>query len=99
MKLYIIVNNTLNAGLKAAQAIHAFRAFVGEYPHIEKYWHKEHNNIVVLQDSDLGNLAERLEADGYRVSRFTEPDLDDALTAICAEPNAGEMLSALPLAC
>jgi hypothetical protein len=98
MKLFVVVNAALNAGLKCAQGIHAFRAFCGDYPHLEEYWHREHNNIVVLQDDDIPSLAERLEAAGLRISRFTEPDLDDQLTAICAEPGAWKQLSNVPLA-
>ena len=98
MKLYIVVKKTLNAGLKAAQAIHAFRQFVGEYPILESYWHAEHNNIVVLHEDDLLGLEERLRAAGYRVSAFHEPDLDGELTAICVEPAAWRVLSSLPLA-
>jgi hypothetical protein len=98
MRLFVIVNAALDAGLKAAQAIHAFRSFCGEYPHIEQYWHHESNNIVVLQDDDIPSLAERLEKKGFRLSRFTEPDRDDELTAICAEPGAWKQLSNLPLA-
>jgi len=98
MKLYVIVKRTLSAGLKCAQAIHAFRAFCGEYPVIEAYWHAEHNNIVVLQEDSLEHLADLLEAEGYRLSRFYEPDLGDELTAICVEPAAWRMLSSKPLA-
>jgi hypothetical protein len=96
--LYVIVNAALAAGLKCAQAIHAFRAFVGEYPDLEAQWHQGHNNIVVLQHDDLPGLAERLAGAGFKLSQFHEPDLGDALTAICAEPGAWRQLSSLPLA-
>jgi hypothetical protein len=98
MKMYVIVKKTLTAGLKCAQAIHAFRAFCGEYPHIDEYWYKESNNIVVLQDDDIETMADKLEELGYRLSRFHEPDLDNQLTAICVEPNAWKHLSNVPLA-
>ena len=98
MKLYVIVKKTLTTGLKCAQAIHAFRAFCGEYPHLEAYWHTEHNNIVVLQVDDIESMAAGLEQEGYRLSRFCEPDLADELTAICVEPGAWRVLSSLPLA-
>lgn len=98
MKLFVVVKKTLAAGLYAAQAIHAFRAFVGEYPVLEAFWHEEHNNIVVLQDDDIEGLVERLRAAGFRLSTFREPDLDNELTAICVEPNARRALSNLSLA-
>ena len=88
MKLYVIVKKTLAAGLMAAQAIHAFRAFVGEYPVLERYWHEEHNNIVVLHENDLEGLKQRLAESGYRLSEFRETDLGGELTAICVEPAA-----------
>jgi hypothetical protein len=98
MKLFVIVSAALNAGLKAAQGIHAFRAFQNDHPEVEQNWHTNHNNIVVLQDDDIPSLAARLEAKGFRISRFHEPDLDDELTAITAEPGAWKQLSSLPLA-
>jgi hypothetical protein len=98
VKLYIIVREALSTGLKIAQACHALRAFVGDYPHLDAYWHAEHNNIVVLQVDDIDSLADRLEAAGFRISKFREPDLDDQLTAFAAEPAAWKHLSSLRLA-
>ncbi len=98
MKLYVVVSAALSAGLKAAQAIHAFRQFVGEYPHLEQYWYHESNNIVVLQTDDLPALADDLSGKGLRLCTFREPDLEDQLTALCVEPNAANWLSTLPLA-
>ena len=83
-KLYIIVSAALGAGLKCAQACHALRSFVAEHSEIEREWHDNHNNIVVLQHDDVSSLAERLEAQGFKLSRFHEPDLNNELTAICA---------------
>lgn len=98
MKLYVIVQTVLDAGLKAAQAIHAFRAFQDDHPEVEADWHANANNIVVLQADELPSLADQLEARGFRLARFHEPDLDDQLTAVCVEPNAWRQLSSLPLA-
>jgi len=98
MKLYLIVKTALGAGLRCAQAIHAFRAFVGEYPHIETFWHLEHNNIVVLRHEDPESLAALLRMHGLRLSLFREPDLDNEVTALCVEPAGARYLSTLPLA-
>ena len=98
MKLFVVVDKTLSTGLKAAQGIHAAFLFGVEYPVISAYWYAEHNNIVVLQSGALVALAARLEAGGFRLSRFHEPDLDGQLTAICVEPGAHKKLSTLPLA-
>lgn len=98
MKLYIVVRAALSAGLKCAQAVHAFRAFVGDHPVIEHHWHTEHNNVVVLEHDDPEALAGELAARELRLSVFREPDLDGQLTAICVEPAGGRWLSTLPLA-
>ena len=98
MKLFVVVDKTLTTGLKAAQGIHAAFAFAREYPVLSTYWQQEHNNIVVLESDALVVLAARLEAAGFRLSRFHEPDLDGQLTALCIEPGAAKMLSNLPLA-
>jgi hypothetical protein len=97
-KLYIVVNAALNAGLIAAQACHALRQFVGDHPVLDAQWHAQSNNIVVLEHDDVASIAARMEASGLAVSRFHEPDLDDALTAIAVEPHDGRLLSNLPLA-
>lgn len=96
MKLYVIVDALLSAGAKAAQAIHAFRAFIEAHPHIEQRWFLESNRIVVLQAGDIPTLAEKLEALGLNIARFTDEDLQ-RLTAIAAEPAAERHLSSYPL--
>lgn len=97
MKLYIVVSNSLSAGLKCAQACHAMHAFTLAHPDATREW-EAHNNIVVLEHGDIPGTADMLEALGLRLSRFHEPDLDDALTAICVEPAGGRQLSTLRLA-
>jgi hypothetical protein len=97
-KLYIIVDSSLSPGLKMAQGIHASKLFEREYPELEQQWYEESNNIVVLEHEDLVDVARELEQLGYKLSRFHEPDLDDALTAVCAEPKAWRVLSNIRLA-
>jgi len=71
---------------------------VGDHPVIDADWHATSNNLVVLQCDDIPSLADRLDAAGIKLSRFTEPDLDDALTAIAVEPDGWRHLSSLALA-
>ena len=97
MKLYIIVSRALSTGLKCAQACHAMHAFTLAYPDITREW-EESNNVVVLEHDDLPSLAGTLEAMGLSLARFHEPDMDDALTAICVEPSARRHVSTLRLA-
>ena len=54
--------------------------------------------MVVLEHPDLAILAAELQAHGLRVSLFHEPDLDDQLTALSAEPAAWRRLSNVKLA-
>lgn len=98
-KLYIVVLSTLSAGMKAAQACHALRAFGASYPDIDRDWYETSNNIVVLEHDDPAGLADRLDAHGMMLARFNEPDMDGALTSICVAPEARKLLSRVPLAC
>ena len=97
MKLYLIVMRSLSAGMKAAQACHAMHAFTQAHPAITAEWQRD-NNIVVLEHDNIAERAEDLERRGYTLVRFHEPDLDDALTAICVEPAAWRHVSSLRLA-
>ena len=98
MRLYIVLEKALDAGLKMAQAVHAGFLFDEEHRELRHQWYTESNNIVVLEREDLPSLADELEAAGFRLSRFTEPDLNGQLTAICVESAAWRKLSNLRLA-
>jgi hypothetical protein len=97
VKLFIIIKSSLTAGLYTAQAIHAFWSFTRAFPQKTLEWAPD-NNVVILQHEDLASLADRLDSMGLAVARFHEPDLNDELTAICAEPAAKRHLAKLPLA-
>jgi peptidyl-tRNA hydrolase len=101
MKLYIVVRNDLAPGLQLAQAVHAKELFSHEHPEVNTDWYERSNNIVVLQvenKEELAKIAYGLSKQGLAVCMFKEPDLNDELTAIAAEPGAGTSLSSLPLA-
>lgn len=97
-KLYVILDKYLPAGLKMAQGIHAANTFADRYRSTYDAWFQESNNIVVLEATNLPKLLAKLIIDGHEVSEFTEPDLDDRLTAICAAPSAKKKLASLKLA-
>jgi peptidyl-tRNA hydrolase len=100
-KLYVIVRNDLCPGLQIAQACHALRAFVDDQPEAERSWHDASNNLVVLQVPDeaaLAALGATLGANGIPVAHFHEPDLNGALTALAAGPEARRYVCRLPLA-
>lgn len=97
-KLYVILRAGLDAGLKIAQAVHAYKAFAVAYPEVDQDWFAISNNIVILEYDDLNGLTERLERHGLALARFHEPDRNDELTAICVEPRARRRVSDLKLA-
>ena len=97
-KLYVVVDRDLTPGLKIAQACHAMRLFTERHPDIDRQWFDESNNLVVLHDGALAARQAALEAKGFALVAFHEPDLDDRLTALCVEPKAWRDLSNLPLA-
>ena len=98
MKLYIIIDKALEAGLYAAQAVHAAFLYGQTYPDEFQDWYDNSNNIVILEHEDIPSLAELLEGLDLNLVRFHEPDRDDALTAICVEPAGKRHLSSLRLA-
>jgi hypothetical protein len=100
-KLFIIVREDLNPGSQAVQGMHAMRQFIADHPELEKKWFEISNHIAFLGVKDevsLLKMYDRLERKGMKVSSFREPDLDDSLTAIAAEPVAREFLLHLKLA-
>lgn len=100
-KLYILVRADLSPGLQIAQSCHALRAFAAAHPDADRTWFANSNNIVALSVPDEATLARTLaesEATGALVARFTEPDLDDELTAGAVLGAARRLLQRLPLA-
>lgn len=100
-KLYIIVRNDITPGLQIAQACHALREFVEAYPDLDRAWHNNHRNIVILQVpclSDLAALANEADSQEIPCSRFLEPDMEDQMTAIALARDGERLVSTLPLA-
>lgn len=88
-RLRIIVDASLSAGPVAAQAVHAAIAFGAEHPEAAEAWRASSNTVAILAAPALrlAALEARARARGLLVSRFTEPDLGGALTAIAIEPS------------
>lgn len=97
-KLYTVVPEDLSPGDKIAQTGHGVAAYFAHEPEQAMAWQLADRNIVCLQAPDLPELAERLEARGCSVARFTEPDMADRLTAIAVSDAGARWLSHLPLA-
>lgn len=99
-KLYVITRSDLLPGARAAQSVHAALAFAHEHPDVEAPWHEASNNLVLLEVPDeaaLLALGEAAKRRGVACSLFTEPDLNDALTAIALGPEGRPLVSCLPL--
>ena len=100
-RLYAVVRADLPPGAQAVQSAHALREFAEQYPEIEKAWHAGSNTLAVLavpSEPALATLVSVLREQGIALAEFREPDLGNALTAICVEPRAGRLLRDLPLA-
>jgi peptidyl-tRNA hydrolase len=98
MKLYIVVDRALSAGMKAAQACHAMAAWHLCHPEWTREWMNASNTLVVLQHPELPTLDALLAERGLARVRVEEPDLDGRLTALCVEPGARKALAGLELA-
>lgn len=102
-KFYIVTRQDLTPGQQLAQAMHAALDFTLEYSDKVKRWHTDSNHICIVSarsEEDLIKLAHRLVKNGLHFVAFTEPDLNDELTAIAIEPGkkARKMTSCFPLA-
>lgn len=101
-RLRIIVDASLTAGPIAAQAVHAAIAFGVEHPEAAEAWRTSSNTVAILAAPALrlAAIEGRARGRGLLVSRFLEPDLGGALTAIAIEPcpEARKICAGLPLA-
>lgn len=100
MKLYIITRSDLRAGLLAAQACHAAAAFCLANPVRAEEWRADCNLVVLATHNgdELERLAASAEQAGHEITRFHEPDLEGALTAIAGREELQPLVSSLPLA-
>lgn len=97
-KLYVVIDGQLRGGSRIAQAVHAALDHAVAFPEEVAAWHRNSNTLVVLESTDLQGISDRIGCRKFRRTEFREPDLDDRLTAIAAEPAAGRWLSDLRLA-
>ena len=85
------------------QAVHAAIQFANDYPREQERWFKASNTVVILAAKDeqsLYKLTEKLDLNGLKYSKFFEPDIGNALTAVAIVPSscAKRFCSNLPLA-
>lgn len=97
-----ITRGDLTPGQKAVQSTHAAINFVFEHPGRAGPWFRESNYLVQLEtknEQDLLRLIEQCELKNIKYTAFTEPDLDNQITAIAVEPSLAtqKLVSSLPL--
>ncbi len=85
------------------QTTHAAIQFANEHPEAQKKWFEQSNSIITLSAKDergLWNITKLLDKKGIKYSKFFEPDIGYALTAIALHPgqNNKKACSGLPLA-
>lgn len=102
-KLYIITHSGLPQQYQIPQAVHAAIQFANDYPYEQEKWFKASNTLIILAARDeqgLYKLIEKLDIHGLKYSKFFEPDIGNALTAIAIVPSpcAKRFCSNLPLA-
>lgn len=81
--------------------MHAALDFTFEHPAVAAHWHEVSNTIVLLAVRDelaLMWLADDAADAGYAHTKFHEPDLDGAFTAVALEPAACRLVRKFPLA-
>jgi hypothetical protein len=88
---------------QAPQIAHAVADFATAYPAEYREWHRKSNSLICLatkNERELYEFANKLEVKGEKITRFVEPDMGYALTAIAIAPgpNTRKLCSNLPLA-
>ncbi|MFC4043453.1 peptidyl-tRNA hydrolase [Dactylosporangium siamense] len=97
----MVTRADLPPGTQATQATHAALDFAVAHPDAFRDWHTASNTLVLVaaRDEDaLRHLCGAASVAGHRHTRFHEPDLGGALTAVALEPAAYKLLSHLPVA-
>lgn len=85
------------------QSLHAIVEFSLKFPLKTISWNKLSNYLAALtvkDEEDLIKLKLKLDELGLDYVAFTEPDIDDQITAIAIEPGkkAKKLTSSMPLA-
>lgn len=99
-KLFFVTRADLPPGDRAAQSVHGAIAFTLAYPELVRSWRDTSSTVVLLETQDEGalvRLAAQARQTGVPLCTFTEPDLDDALTAVALGPTGARLVSSLPL--
>lgn len=101
--MYLVTRRDLTPGYQAVQSVHALRKFIEDHPQIDQAWYNQSNYLSLLSVADeqsLHNLIFKLQQRNIAYSVFTEPDIDNQITAIAIEPGdiSRKLVSNLPTA-
>ena len=101
IKLTTVSRRDLTPGSQSVQSSHALTQFIFEHPEISKIWFKNPYliQLSVENEEQLQKLIYKLQKLNIKHSIFSEPDLNNQLTAIAIEPseNIRRLISHLPL--
>jgi hypothetical protein len=98
-----VTRRDLHPGAQASQLTHAAQQFEKEHFDVQYEWYSKSNHLVLLScenEESLKQLLVKAHIKGIKCSAFTEPDMDNQLTAIAFEPceDTCKLVSSLPLA-
>lgn len=101
--MVVVTRRDLHPGAQAAQLVHAAQQFEKEHLNLQNEWYFKSNYIVLLScenEESLKNLLLKANIKDIKYSAFTEPDLNNELTAVAFEPceDTCKLVSNLPLA-
>lgn len=101
--MYVITRRDLIPGQQMLQAAHAAIEFQHEHPQISQNWNTNSKYLVFLSvenEEALYQYLEKIKFYDLKHTIFTEPDIDNQLTAIAIEPSerTQKLVSRLPLA-
>lgn len=92
-RIYVVVRQDLDPGLRIAQACHS----AAYWRTVDPEWYE---NLIVLgadNELELSLLVDRLRDCGIPVEPFHEPDCDHEMTSFIARGDAKRWLRHLPL--
>lgn len=101
--MVVVTRRDLHPGAQASQLTHAAQQFEKEHFEVQNEWYSKSNHLVLLScenEESLKQLLLKANIKGIKCSAFTEPDMDNQLTAIAFEPSEDtcKLCSSLPLA-
>jgi len=101
--LIAITRRELSPGYQAVQSAHAAIDFQHQHPTIAREWNKNSNYLIFLSvenEQELKKFIQKFQIYDINHTVFIEPDLDNQITAVCAEPSERtlKLCSHLPLA-